>query len=75
MGPSGSKQKLLAEKVAKSKGVGSGSTTFATGGGSMPLTSVISATSQEDLSAMAKRLQIATDRYVPRLVSSQRADA
>ncbi|EJF62131.1 P-loop containing nucleoside triphosphate hydrolase protein [Dichomitus squalens LYAD-421 SS1] len=72
MAPSASKQKRLAEKAAKQsakvKGTdASTSTSTPTGsvnGGSSvntPLTSMSAATSQEDLSAMAK-LQIATDR-------------
>lgn len=72
MAPSASKQKRLAEKAAKqamkAKEAGS-STATPTGsvnGGSTtgtPLTNTSAATSQEDLSAMAK-LQIATDRCV-----------
>lgn len=77
MPPSASKQKRLAEKAAKqaakAKDKDSGETTTGTmtstptgsinGGSSVntPLTSQSAATSQEDLSAMAK-LQIATDR-------------
>ncbi|KAI0774623.1 P-loop containing nucleoside triphosphate hydrolase protein [Trametes elegans] len=74
MAPSASKQKRLAEKAAKqaakSKGGTDASTTTGTStpsgsvnGSSVntPLTSNSAATSQEDLSAMAK-LQLATDR-------------
>ncbi|KAI0364615.1 P-loop containing nucleoside triphosphate hydrolase protein [Pilatotrama ljubarskyi] len=72
MAPSASKQKRLAEKAAKQAAKGKGtdaSTTTGTstpsgsvnGSTNTPLTSVSAATSQEDLSAMAK-LQIATDR-------------
>ena len=74
MAPSASKQKRLAEKAAKQSAKNKGtdastSTSTPTGsvnGGSSvntPLTSMSAATSQEDLSAMAK-LQIATDRCV-----------
>ena len=79
MAPSASKQKRLAEKAAKqsakvkaggadastttgtSTPTGSGSVNGSTAG--TPLTNTSAATSQEDLSAMAK-LQIATDRCV-----------
>ncbi|KAI0684318.1 P-loop containing nucleoside triphosphate hydrolase protein [Earliella scabrosa] len=76
MAPSASKQKRLAEKAAKqsakakgSKGDTDASTTTGTstptgslnGSSNTPLTNTSAATSQEDLSAMAK-LQIATDR-------------
>ena len=79
MAPSASKQKRLAEKAAKqsakakgSKGDTDASTTTGTstptgslnGSSNTPLTNTSAATSQEDLSAMAK-LQIATDRCVP----------
>ena len=74
MPPSASKQKRLAEKAAKQaakvKGAASSTATStpteSVNGGSAtntPLTSMSAATSQEDLSAMAK-LQIATDRCV-----------
>ena len=74
MAPSASKQKRLAEKAAKQaakeKGKGDDATTSTStptgsvnGGSSVntPLTSLSAATSQEDLTSMAK-LQIATDR-------------
>ena len=76
MPPSASKQKRLAEKAAKqaakSNTLGSsvnsstppGSTNGGSRGGSSvntPLTSLSAATSQEDLTSMAK-LQIATER-------------
>lgn len=77
MAPSASKQKRLAEKAAKQaakeKGKGDDATTTGTststptgsvnGGSSVntPLTSLSAATSQEDLTSMAK-LQMATDR-------------
>jgi ATP-binding cassette subfamily F protein 2 len=71
---SASKQKRLAEKAAKQAAKASGADTSvssptppgSTNGGSSlntPLTSLSAATSQEDLSSMAK-LQIATDRSV-----------
>ncbi|KAK7032530.1 ABC transporter ATP-binding protein arb1 [Paramarasmius palmivorus] len=67
MAPSASKQKRLAEKAAKqaakangsSTGTGTNTPTGSTTG--TPLTNTSAATSQEDLSSMAK-LQIATDR-------------
>lgn len=77
MPPSASKQKRLAEKAAKQAAKGKGakdadaststrtSTPTGSAGGSLfntPLTSRSAATSQEDLSSMAK-LQMATDRY------------
>ena len=74
MAPSASKQKRLAEKAAKqsakakAKDADASTTTGSTPTGSLngssantPLTNTSAATSQEDLSAMAK-LQIATDR-------------
>ena len=73
MAPSASKQKRLAEKAAKQAakanaaaagGSSTGTPTGSVNGGSTagtPLTSLSAATSQEDLSAMAK-LQLATDR-------------
>ena len=76
MAPSASKQKRLAEKAAKQSAKNKAgkdadaSTSTSTPTGSIngsatntPLTSMSAATSQEDLSAMAK-LQIATDRCV-----------
>jgi len=73
MPPSASKQKRLAEKAAKQAAkAGSTDASSATGSktgsknGSLagtPLTSVSAATSQEDLSSMAK-LQVATERRV-----------
>lgn len=77
---SASKQKRLAEKAAKqaakNKGVSDTSTTNtstpsgSTYGGSStntPLTSLSAATSTDDLTSMAK-LQLATDRYVLRIL-------
>ncbi|KIP02038.1 hypothetical protein PHLGIDRAFT_314198 [Phlebiopsis gigantea 11061_1 CR5-6] len=74
MAPSASKQKRLAEKAAKQSAKSKGSTdpststTASTPAGSVngssvntPMTSMSAATSQEDLTSMAK-LQIATDR-------------
>lgn len=66
MAPSASKQKRLAEKAAKqaAKGGTDASTSTSTPNGSTantPLTSVSAATSQDDLTGMAK-LKIATDR-------------
>jgi ATP-binding cassette, subfamily F, member 2 len=74
MPPSASKQKRLAEKAAKQAAKASGIDPSAssstppgsTNGGSSlntPLTSLSAATSQEDLTSMAK-LQIATDRLI-----------
>jgi ATP-binding cassette, subfamily F, member 2 len=75
MAPSASKQKRLAEKAAKKAAAGNGdastSTSTPTGsvnGGSSantPLTSMSAATSQEDLTSMAK-LNLATERCVLR---------
>jgi ATP-binding cassette subfamily F protein 2 len=71
MPPSASKQKRLAEKAAKHSAKGStnasstaGSKTGSKNGSAIgtPLTSLSAATSQEDVTSMAK-LQIATDRY------------
>ncbi|KAI9466981.1 P-loop containing nucleoside triphosphate hydrolase protein [Lactarius psammicola] len=68
MPPSASKQKRLAEKAAKQAARANSSVTSSTppgsnGGSSIntPLTSLSAATSQEDLTSMAK-LQIATER-------------
>ncbi|KAI3603725.1 atp-binding cassette transporter [Moniliophthora roreri] len=65
MAPSASKQKRLAEKAAKQAAKANGSSTAtSTPTGSTagtPLTNTSAATSQEDLSSMAK-LQIATER-------------
>ena len=75
MPPSASKQKRLAEKAAKQaakvNGTPDASTSTSTPAGSVyggssantPMTSLSTATSQDDLTSMAK-LQIATDRYV-----------
>jgi ATP-binding cassette subfamily F protein 2 len=70
MPPSASKQKRLAEKAAKKNAGGEGSTsgtptTLSRDGSTAntPLTSMSAATSQEDLTSMAK-LQLATDRCV-----------
>ncbi len=76
MPPSSSKQKRLAEKAAKQAArvnANAGDPSFSsstppgsTNGGSSlntPLTSLSAATSQEDLTSMAK-LQIATERFV-----------
>ncbi|KAK0206926.1 P-loop containing nucleoside triphosphate hydrolase protein [Desarmillaria ectypa] len=69
MAPSASKQKRLAEKAAKKAASGTGaSTSTSTPSGSVngsslntPITSMSAATSQEDLTSMAK-LNIATER-------------
>lgn len=72
MPPSASKQKRLAEKAAKqaaksnniNSSVTSSTPTGSTNGGSSintPMSSLSAATSQEDLTSMAK-LQIATER-------------
>ena len=75
MAPSASKQKRLAEKAAKQASkvnnaadpsVSSSTPPGSTNGGSSintPLTSLSAATSQEDLTSMAK-LQIATERLI-----------
>ena len=75
MPPSASKQKRLAEKAAKQAAkansnaadfsVSSSTPPGSTGGSSLntPLTSLSAATSQEDLTSMAK-LQIATERLI-----------
>jgi ATP-binding cassette subfamily F protein 2 len=74
MPPSASKQKRLAEKAAKQAAKAnnpadfsvSSSTPGSTNGGSSlntPLSSLSAATSQEDLTSMAK-LQIATERLI-----------
>ena len=74
MAPSASKQKRLAEKAAKQAAKANGSTdasslpasgSVSKNGSSVntPLTSQSAATSQDDLTSMAK-LQIATDRCV-----------
>lgn len=67
MAPSASKQKRLAEKAAKqaSKGTDASTSTSTPNGSSFntPLTSMSAATSQEDLTGMAK-LKISTDRYL-----------
>jgi ATP-binding cassette subfamily F protein 2 len=77
MPPSASKQKRLAEKAAKQAAkananpadfsISSSTPPGSTNGGSSlntPLTSLSAATSQEDLTSMAK-LQIATERLIP----------
>jgi ATP-binding cassette, subfamily F, member 2 len=75
MPPSASKQKRLAEKAAKQASkvnnagdpsVSSSTPSGSTNGGSSlntPLTSLSAATSQDDLTSMAK-LQIATERLI-----------
>jgi ATP-binding cassette subfamily F protein 2 len=73
MPPSASKQKRLAEKAAKQAAKANANADFSsstppgsTNGGSSlntPLTSLSAATSQEDLTSMAK-LQIATERLI-----------
>lgn len=66
MAPSASKQKRLAEKAAKqaAKGTDASTSTSTPNGSSVntPLTSMSAATSQEDLTSMAK-LKVSTDRY------------
>jgi len=84
MAPSASKQKRLAEKAAKqaakvnaqtadpSISVSSSTPPGSTNGGSSantPLTSLSAATSQEDLTSMAK-LQIATERLISLILIS-----
>jgi ATP-binding cassette, subfamily F, member 2 len=74
MAPSVSKQKRLAEKAAKQAAKGNGpASSKSTPAGSIdgmstshtPQSNVSAAASTDDLSAMAK-LQLETDRYVPR---------